>query len=47
MDINWTKIFERLRQIIDVLTTRFFEVFDYLIDHKIIVKDEEESTTGA
>ncbi len=46
MDINLKAIFDQIRAIIDVLTKRFFEVFDYLIDHKIIVK-EEESSTGA
>lgn len=46
MGIEWGPIFDRIRQIIDVLTTRFFEVFDYLIDHKIIVKEEDESTTA-
>ncbi len=46
MEFNRKAVFDQIRAIIEVLTKRFFEIFDYLIDHKIIVK-EEESSTGA
>lgn len=30
MEINWTKIFDQVRAIIDVIVTRFYEVKDWL-----------------
>ena len=42
LDINWKKIFDQIRKIIEVLTKRFYEVKEWLAPY---IKEEEESST--
>jgi hypothetical protein len=42
MGINWTKIWEQLRKIVETLVKRFFQVKDYIED--LPTKAEEESS---
>ena len=43
LDINWTKIWEQLRKIIETLVKRFFQVKDYV---EALPTTADETTTG-
>lgn len=42
LDINWKKIFEQIRKIVETLVKRFFQVKDYI--EELPTTAEEEST---